>query len=796
MAMGLILKLNRREVMRTLVSVMVIALCLTLLSCSHKEEIVFYDLCSVRDSSSFKEQTLWIDFGSPRFRKHLIKNWGGDEKLPDGRTVVWGFEGGSTLSFELLSPQEIFVNLICKAVLHEGEPSSLELIVNDHHLIRLNLTSSFRPYRFYVPSALLRKGVNYLQLVPEYAMVPKIAKGGKEERDVSFCLDYLLMVPREWLEKGFHFDLSPISLDRELLPEEKRESLMVKLWKPGLWERSYYLKIPPHSLLKYSFGLAAAEWDRISPSKIEITAREEEGEERLLGSVTLDPKVLKSQEGLPEGTIDLLPYWDKMVKLTLRFSPDKTASFNPYAVIYFHPQIIKDIGKEKKSRSQRRLDRVSESKLRKIRRDSSRANVLIFLLDAAQASHLSCYGYHRKTSPYIDEIAKEGTLFLNGYCQAVYTLASTGSLMTGLYPDVHNVIHGNQKLNDNAFTMAEVFQKSGYHTAAFTAMGYASSAFGYQQGFDYLYESFKQETYTAKAEDFLPALLPWLEENRSNPFFLYVHFREPHSLMDPPHPFTDMFDKDYQGTIDPYNDRKRITSGEIEMTPRDLYHIIATYDASICYVDSVIGRTIEKLKSLGIYDRTIIIVIADHGEALWEHGFFGHNVHLYEEISHIPFIVKLPTSTGIGGRKMEALVQTIDFFPTLVDILQLSTDNAVLQGKSLLPLMVDKISSVNDLLYSRTVWVKPRYGVRDPVYKYIIFTRTGDEELYNLQDDPQERTNLMGSSEIIDNYFKQQLSIWLHQQRVLREIIRGAGKAAEIDEDTIKNLKALGYITN
>jgi len=423
--------------------------------------------------------------------------------------------------------------------------------------------------------------------------------------------------------------------------------------------------------------------------------------------------------------------------------------------------------------------------------------VLIFLLDAAQASHLSCYGYHRKTSPHIDEIARDGTLFLNGYCEAVYTLASTASLMTGLYPDVHYVLHRGVRLNANALTMAEVFQKAGYHTACFTAMGFASSAFGFRQGFDYFYESFKKVIHLPKAEDFLPTLLPWIEEHKSNPFFLYVHFREPHSIIDPPPPFTDMFDKDYQGVVDLYeNKEKMILSGKIEMTPRDLYHIIATYDASICYADSVIGKTIEKLKSLGIYDRTIIIVIADHGEALWEHGFFGHNVHLYEEISHIPFIIKLPTSTGIGGRKMEALVQTIDFFPTLVDILRLPTDNSILQGKSLLPLMAGNINSVNDLLYSRTVWVKPRYGVRDPVYKYIIFTRTGDEELYNLQDDPQERINLMGSSEIIDNYFKQQLSIWLHQQRVLREIIRGAGKAAEIDEATLKNLKALGYITN
>ena len=234
------------------------------------------------------------------------------------------------------------------------------------------------------------------------------------------------------------------------------------------------------------------------------------------------------------------------------------------------------------------------------------------------------------------------------------------------------------------------------------------------------------------------------------------------------------------------------------MSPRDLYHIRATYDASICYVDSVIGKIIDKLKSCGLYNRTIIIILADHGEALWEHGFFGHNVHLYDEISRIPFIIKFPSAASIEDIKNEALIQTIDIFPTLVDILQLSPHNAVLQGKNFLPLLAGNTNSVNDFLYFRTLWQTPRYGVRGTDYKYIYYTRTGEEELYNLRNDPQEKTNLIGSTEVIEieNYFRQQLSIWLHQQRSMRSIYSAVEKASEIDEATIKNLKALGYITN
>jgi len=784
---------------KALLLLMGIALCFTLLSCSQEEDIVLYDLYSLRDFASFKEQTLWIDFGSPRFRKHLMKNWGEDEKLPNGRTAVWGLEDSSTLWFELLSPQDLAITFLCKPMPYKGAPSqSLKVIVNDHSLVTFNLASFFKEFRFYLPSSLLRKGVNYIQLVPKYSIAPQITiEGSRDTRRHSVCFDYLLLTPKEWHEKGFRFDLSPIAQNIQLIPPEKSETPEALLWVPGLWERSYYLKIPPYSLLKYNFGFATEEWDLLAPSKIEITVREEEGKEKFLGSVPFDPEALKSLKKPAEGTIDLSPYWDKVVKLTLRFLPDEKSGFNPAPVIYFHPRIIQHIGKEQRSRTQQKLAKQSESKLREIRRDCTKANVLIFVLDAAQASHLSCYGYHRKTTPIIDKLGKEGIVFLNGYCQAVYTRASTASLMTGWYPDAHYVLYPEHKLNDNAVTMAEMFQKSGYNTAAFVAVGNASSAFGFRQGFDYFYESFKQETYTAKAEDFLPTLLPWIEKHNSKPFFLYVHFREPHSFIDPPLPFTDMFDKDYQGTINPQKDRERIASGEIEMTPRDLYYIIATYDASICYADSVIGKIIDKLKSSGLYERTIIIIITDHGEALWEHGFFGHNTHLYEEISHIPFIIKLPTSTKMGDKKSEALVQTIDLLPTLVDILQLSShNNVVLQGKSLLPLMAGSISSVNDLLYFRTVWRKPRYGVRDSVYKYIIHTINGDEELYNLRDDPQERRNLMESSEIIENYFRQQFSIWLHQQRYLRGIFRGSEGVFEIDEATLKNLKALGYITN
>ncbi|TKJ29876.1 hypothetical protein CEE39_08745 [bacterium (candidate division B38) B3_B38] len=791
---------KKYTIIRALVSVLGVALCLTQLYCSHKEETILYDLFHLRDFASFKEQTLFIDFGSPDFRKYLTKNWGFDEKLTDGRTVVWGLEGGSTLWFELFSLQDIAVSLLCKAVLYEGTPSqSLRVIVNEKPLISFNLTSSFKQYRIYIPSSLLRQGVNYLQFVPKYAIEPRMAaEGRKDVRKLAVCYDYLLLKPIAWHEKGFRFDLYSTSMDKKPISEKKKEASEVELWRMGLWEMSYYLKIPPHSLLKYNLGFTSEEYNRISPFEIQITIREEKGKERLLGSLSFDPETLKSLKRQAERTIDISPYWDKAVTLTLRCLPDKTSNFNPTAFIYFHPRIIKYMAKAKRIGSQRELARGAESKLREIRKDCAAANVLIFVVDAAQPSHMSTYGYHRRTTPNIDEVGKDGTIFLNGYCQAVYTRASIASLMTGLYPDVHDVLHPENKLNNNAVTMTEVFQNSGYQTAAFVAVGNASSAFGFQQGFDYFYESFKQETYTARAEDFLPALLPWIEEHRSEPFFLYVHFREPHSLIDPPSPFIDMFDKDYQGTIDPHTDRKRIMSHEIEMTPRDLYHIIATYDASICYVDSVIGKIIDKLKSHGLYNRTIIIIIADHGEALWEHGFFGHNIHLYEEISRIPFIIKLPSPAVIEGIKNEALVQTIDLFPTLVDILQLSSPNAVLQGNSLLPLLAGSTNSVNDFLYFRTLWKKPRYGVRGTVYKYIFYTLTGEEELYNLRDDPQERTNLMGSKEAIEieNYFRQQLSIWLHKQRSLRRIYSLAEKASAIDEATLKNLKALGYITN
>ncbi|MDH5714092.1 MAG: sulfatase-like hydrolase/transferase [Candidatus Aminicenantes bacterium] len=785
---------------RVLILVLGVALCLAQLFCSHKEETILYDLYHLKDFASLKEQTLFIDFGSLGFRKYLTENWGFDEQLPEGRTVVWGLEGGSTLWFESLSLQDIAAYLVCKTMAYEGAPSqSLKVIVNDKPLISLSLTSSFKQYLIYIPSSLLRQGVNYLQFVPQYAIAPRMAdEGSKDTRKLNVYFDYLLLKPVEWHKKGFRFEPSSTSMDRKPIHEKKKEASEIELWRMGLWERSYNLKIPPHSRFKYSIGFTSEEYDPISPFKIDIVISEKEGREKLLRSLSFNRKALKSPKRLADDTIDLSPYWNKVVKLTLRFFLDETSSFNPTRRIYFHPRIVKDKTKAKKVSSQRKLARRAESQLQEIRKACAGSNVLIFVMDAAQPSHMSAYGYHRKTTPNIDGIGKDGTIFLNGYCQAVYTRASVASLMTGLYTDVHDVLHPEDKLNNNAVTMTEVFQNSGYQTAAFVAMGNASSAFGFQQGFDYFYESFKQETYTARAEDFLPALLPWIEEHRSEPFFLYVHFREPHSLIDPPSPFTDMFDKEYQGSIDPHTDRERIMSHEIEMTPRDLYHIIATYDASIYYVDSIIGKITDKLKSCGLYNRTIIIIIADHGEALWEHGFFGHNVHLYEEISRIPFIIKLPSPAGIEGLKNEALVQTIDLFPTLVDILQLPTHNAVLQGNSLLPLLAGSTNSVNEFLYFRTLWQTPRYGVRGTDYKYIYYTRTGEEELYNLRDDPQERTNLMGSKEAIEieNYFRQQLSIWLHQQRSLSRIYSVVELASEIDEATIKNLKALGYITN
>jgi arylsulfatase A-like enzyme len=430
--------------------------------------------------------------------------------------------------------------------------------------------------------------------------------------------------------------------------------------------------------------------------------------------------------------------------------------------------------------------------------ENKRPNVLIYLLDTVRADHLGCYGYERDTSPSIDRVAEEGVVFERVIAQASWTKPSTASLLTSLYPSRHGAINKpTDKLPEAAVTLAEVFKEAGYSTAGVIAMGWVDESFGFGQGFDtYVYPNGmekipKNGRKLFDADEINELVFEWLDENGDNEFFMYIHSIDPHDPYSAPGEYRDMFSPGYRGQIDGSIEQMRQLEGHgIELAPGDLEHLVALYDGEIAFNDAHVGELIDRLESMGILDNTILVIVSDHGEEFYEHRGYRHGKKLYNELIHLPLVIRYPKLIESGTRVV-ALVQSIDMAPTLVELAGLDIPE-LFQGKSLLPLINQEVSELNQMAYSEEDYEGSTYvmdSVIRPPYKLIHYPKAGVSELFNLQADPMEQYNLAAERRDLVADLYSEIADWKNAQ------VRLSGEGvAEIDEGTTEQLRSLGYI--
>lgn len=319
-------------------------------------------------------------------------------------------------------------------------------------------------------------------------------------------------------------------------------------------------------------------------------------------------------------------------------------------------------------------------------------NVIVILLDACRADHLGCYGAARATSPNLDALAAESVLFERATSVASWTKSSVPSIFTGLYPIEHRVFTGNRLdtadritsdvLSASHVTLAEAFKASGFDTAAFIRNAQISSFLGFAQGFDLYAED------VGNADKITSGVLEWLDERGSRPFFVYLHYIDPHWPYKPPADVAALFPLPAGASIDPAKVdwkemRRRIEDGDQNLAEPDREALRVLYDGDIRYTDRAVGRLLDGLRERGIYEDTVVVVTADHGEEFFEHGGIGHGTSLYEELLHVPLIIKAP---GTAPRRVRDLVQSIDIYPTVLDLAKGKPAEAI-SGRSLGPLM-------------------------------------------------------------------------------------------------------------
>jgi len=470
---------------------------------------------------------------------------------------------------------------------------------------------------------------------------------------------------------------------------------------------------------------------------------------------------------------------------------------------------------------------------------SERPNVVWIVMDTTRADHLSSYGYPLRTTPNLDAIAAEGTLFETAISQAPWTVPSHFQMVTSRYTAGRRTV-----LDDEFVTAAEMLKAKGYQTAAVLANFLLGRRSGFEQGFDTVVDG-PVSIFCLAAIEKLPVikvllrlkLFPsnaviglldrkeflegagaradainaqaerWLERRGSQPFFLFINYMDPHDPYDPPQPFRDRF----AAGVDPtagfvrYSPAlgRSISSGRFvrdilpKLKPQQLAQLVALYDGEIAYLDDQIGGLIAELKARGLYDRTILIVTADHGELFGEHGLANHMKSLSEEEIHVPLIVRYP---GVipAGKRVATPVELSGILPTLLTLLGMPPP-ATLDGRSLLPLLqeADGGSAGFGDAYSFLIRQPDKnyphtasghlIGLRTAAYKYV-WSSTGQNAYYDLVKDPHAEHNLYGDGVDIASA-QQLLADWRK-----KEGFENIDSDERLDRLTTERLRALGYV--
>jgi len=403
-------------------------------------------------------------------------------------------------------------------------------------------------------------------------------------------------------------------------------------------------------------------------------------------------------------------------------------------------------------------------------------NVILITLDTTRADRMGFLGSDRGLTPNLDQLATQSVVFTRAYAQVPLTTPSHAALLTGTYPQFNHVEDLGAPLRSDVPYLPDILHKRGYHTAALVGayiLDPKGAAPGFDRGFDLYNAGFRQrkpgedryKTVERRAEEVANRALGWISRNPQGPFFVWMHFYDAHDPYDPPPPFKAKY-------------------------------VEAPYDGEIAYTDSVVGSFIEVLRRHGLYQNTLIVIAADHGEAFGEHGEERHGMFLYDETIHVPLLVKLP-GERFSGKRVDARVAIADVAPTLLEAVGASPPKEM-QAKSLLPLLeqtksADQHRGEDQQVYSETTYPNRAFGwseVRSWRTGKYLYVQAPKRELYDQTTDPGALQNVAPSTPAIADTLDSQLSAF-----TLKSSSRQTERA-RIDPAQAESLRALGYLAS
>lgn len=442
-------------------------------------------------------------------------------------------------------------------------------------------------------------------------------------------------------------------------------------------------------------------------------------------------------------------------------------------------------------------------------------DIVLITVDSLRADHVGCYGYDRNTTPNIDDLAADGRRFVNTFAHACSTRPSFPSILTSSYALLHG---GFEQLSSERATLAEVLSDTGYRTAGFHSNLYLSADFGYDRGFDRFYDSKSDPTFLAQvrqtvkthldqdgilyrslqkafnaterragvelgsayvqADEMTAMALEWAQQAADGPHFLWVHYMDVHHPYTPPASYQQQFRDDSVDDDRAIRLRRKMLENPDSITDDELATIIDLYDAEIAFVDAEIDRLLDGLENAW-GNKPLVAFTADHGEEFLDHGQFSHAATFYDEVLHVPLVIRDGQSSGT----VDDLVGLLDLAPTLVDHAETTKPSAFL-GQTL------QSDGGHDRDQVIAEWADydegdRRFALRTDDWKYV---RMEDEEerLFDLRSDPQETTNVATNHPEELSKFRERVDE--HAERVSDESV-----GAAMDETVRQRLRDLGY---
>jgi arylsulfatase A-like enzyme len=410
-------------------------------------------------------------------------------------------------------------------------------------------------------------------------------------------------------------------------------------------------------------------------------------------------------------------------------------------------------------------------------------NVLLIVIDTLRADHLGIYGYGRPTSPEIDAWAAKGAVFDRAFATSPWTLPSFGSIYTGQIPSRHTAglvgpsqdgQRGFVRLDPSVRTIAEILSEHGYATAAIVNNPFLHPNFEISRGFEVYDYVPGDNAEIRRANVIVDRTLAWLDQREGGPFLLLSHFFDPHINYDPP-------------IAVPISAIRGIRSGELSLDERDREVVTAAYDEEVFFVDVQVGRLLDGIRSRGLLDDTVIVLVSDHGEEFWDHGGFEHGHTMFQELLHVPMIVWGP---DVRPPRIGEPVSIADVLPTVLEALELPAEEGI-SGRSLWGSLTegDPIPERGLVAEGNLYGPERKALIRWP-HKVVLNIVTRERKLFDLEADPEEKEDRAKEQVALLNSLLSELQAELRS--ATRERVQS--QAAELDAATRDQLRALGYL--